>query len=127
VVGVTSSGRGQVKDEVGRTGELLAREFLERAGMTVLDANWRCPLGEIDLVVRDGDDLVVVEVKTRTSTAFGHPAEAVTAEKLGRLRRLAGAWVAAHEVRAAGLRIDVVAVLRRRGRPVLVEHLRAVS
>lgn len=115
------------KDEVGRTGEEIARAWLSRRGMQILDANWRCPLGELDLVVLDGDELAFVEVKTRTSTAYGHPAEAVTARKLARLRKLAGAWVAEHEVHASGMRIDVVAVLRSPGEPTRVEHLRAVG
>lgn len=115
------------KDAVGRDGEELARQWLERRGMEVLDANWRCPLGELDIVARDGDALVFVEVKTRSSTAFGHPAEAVTPRKLARLRRLAGAWLSEHEVHASGMRVDVVAILRRPGRPALIEHLPGVS
>lgn len=115
------------KDDVGRDGERLAREWLERQGLEIVDANWRCPLGELDIVARDGDVLAFVEVKTRSSTAFGHPAEAVTTGKLSRLRRLAGAWLAEHEVHASGMRIDVVAILRRPGRPTLVEHVTGVS
>lgn len=115
------------KDTVGRAGEDLAREWLTRKGLEILDANWRCPIGELDIVALDGDVLAFVEVKTRTSTAFGHPAESVTREKVARLRRLAGAWVEAHEVHASGMRIDVVAVLRRRGEPTLVEHIEGVS
>lgn len=115
------------KDTVGRAGEELARAWLTRHGLEILDVNWRCPIGELDIVALDGDVLAFVEVKTRTSTAFGHPAESVTREKLARLRKLAGAWVAAHEVHASGMRIDVVAVLLRRGRPALVEHLPGVE
>lgn len=115
------------KDALGRTGERIAREWLERAGMEILDVNWRCPLGELDIVARDGDTLAFVEVKTRSSTAFGHPAEAVTGAKVARLRRLAGAWLEEHDTYAAGLRIDVVAVLRRPGQPVLVEHVAGVE
>jgi putative endonuclease len=105
----------------------LARTVLERAGMQILDANWRCRIGELDIVALEADELVFVEVKTRTSTAFGHPAEAVTARKVARLRRLAGAWLQAHDVHAAGMRIDVVAIVSRTGRPALVEHLRGIG
>ena len=115
------------KDRVGRAGEQFAREWLTRQGLVVLDANWRCPIGELDIVALDRDELVFVEVKTRTSTAFGHPAESVTQVKLARLRRLAGAWVEAHEVHASGMRIDVVAILRRSGQPTLVEHVQDVG
>lgn len=115
------------KDTVGRSGEELARTWLTHKGLEILDANWRCPIGELDIVALDGDVLAFVEVKTRTSTAFGHPAESVTRAKLARLRRLAGAWVEAHEVHASGMRIDVIAVLQRRGERPLVEHIEGVG
>lgn len=86
------------KDDLGRRGEDLAAQFLVDAGYTVIDRNWRCPRGEIDLVARDGEDTVFVEVKTRSSTAFGHPFEAITAQKLARIRGLAIAWCEAHPV-----------------------------
>jgi len=69
------------KDELGARGEHIAERHLVRRGLTVLDRNWRCPQGEIDLVLRDGDETVFVEVKTRSSVAFGHPLEAITAAK----------------------------------------------
>lgn len=115
------------KDAVGRAGEELARAWLTRQGLQILDVNWRCSIGELDIVALDDDDLAFVEVKTRSSTAYGHPAEAVTGAKLRRLRRLAAAWVSAHEVHAAGMRIDVVAILRRRGQRPLIEHVRGVG
>ena len=95
--------------------------------MVLLDRNWRCDLGEIDLVLRDGRVLVVCEVKTRTSTAFGHPLEAVTEAKADRLRDLSVRWIAEHVVRPDGVRIDLVGVLMQpRGRPVL-EHVRGIG
>jgi len=117
----------EARTRTGRDGERLARTVLERAGMQILDTNWRCRIGELDIVALDGDEIVFVEVKTRTSTAFGHPAEAVTARKVARLRRLAGAWLQAHEVHASGMRVDVVAIVSRAGRPALVEHLRGIG
>lgn len=111
------------KDAVGRYGEDLAVRHAAALGWTVLDRNWRCHDGEIDLVVLDGTELVVVEVKTRRSEQFGPPALAVTPAKLARLRRLTAQWMAAHDVRPASVRVDVVAVLvPRRGAPRL-EHL----
>ena len=105
----------------------MAANHLTAAGLTVLDRNWRCAAGELDLVAADGDELVVVEVKTRRTTTYGTPAEAVTWRKLARLRRLAAAWLAAHDERPRSVRIDVVAVtVPRRGGP-LVEHLKAVA
>ena len=113
----------RAKDAVGRYGEDVAAQHVLRAGWQVLDRNWRCREGELDLVGLDGDELVVVEVKTRRSTAYGHPAEAVTRLKLARVRRLAAAWLAAHDLRVASVRVDVIAVLLPPRGAAVVEHL----
>ncbi|WP_029289350.1 YraN family protein [Cellulomonas sp. HZM] len=113
----------RAKDAVGRHGEDVAAAHVEARGWRVLDRNWRCREGEVDLVALDGDELVVVEVKTRRSTSYGYPAEAVTRTKLARVRRLAALWLAAHDVRAASVRVDVVAVLLPRSGAAVVEHL----
>lgn len=116
----------RAKDAVGRYGEGVAVRYLDRSGWTVLDRNWRGADGEIDIVALDGSVLVVVEVKTRRSDLFGHPAEAVTPVKLARLRRLAAQWLDAHEVRPASIRIDVIAVRPSPRGAARVEHLRGV-
>ncbi|GGB97909.1 YraN family protein [Cellulomonas carbonis] len=116
----------RAKDAVGRYGEGVAAAHLGRAGWEVLDRNWRGRAGEIDIVALDGEELVVVEVKTRSGDGFGHPAEAVTPVKLARLRRLAAEWLDAHDVRPRGVRIDVVAVRTARRGAAHVEHLRGV-
>ncbi|WP_369052862.1 YraN family protein [Kineococcus terrestris] len=118
----------RAQDAVGAYGERVAVRWLTGAGMTVLDRNWRCRLGEIDVVARDGDDLVVCEVKTRRSLATGSPLEAVTAAKLARLRRLAARWLAEHEdVRPPHVRLDVVGVTVPARGAAVVEHLRGVA
>lgn len=117
----------QAKDAVGRYGEQVAARHLQEQGMVVLARNWRCEVGEIDLVARDGDDLVVCEVKTRRGAAFGTPQEAVTAAKLARLRRLAARWLQEHPVHPKAVRIDVVAVVPARRGMAMVEHLRGVA
>ena len=109
----------------GRYGERSAAQWLARQGMVLIDRNWRCELGELDLVLRDGDVLVVCEVKTRSGTRYGEPAEAVTRRKARRIRRVARAWLAAHHVRWCEVRFDVVAVLAEPGRPVTVQHYEA--
>ncbi len=121
----------RVKDAVGRFGEQTAARHLEAAGLTILERNWRPPRvkgsdlrGELDLVAREGDAVVVIEVKTRSGTGYGSPAEAVTADKARRIRRLAVAWLAAHPGQGHALvRFDVVSVVRA-ARGVTVEHLR---
>lgn len=112
---------------VGRYGERVAAAHLVAQGMQVLATNWRCRYGEIDIVALDGRCLVVCEVKTRRSAVCGGPFEAVTPSKLQRLRRLAGAWLAAQDRHFAEVRIDVVGVHRPDRGPAVVEHLRAVG
>ena len=96
---------------MGIAGEALAAAWYQERGWRVLATNWRCRDGEIDLIVRRGSVLVFCEVKTRSSTAFGVPAEAVTPVKQTRLRRLAMLWLADTGHSARQLRFDVAAVL----------------
>lgn len=119
--------RVRAKDALGRFGEDIAVRHLEADGFTVLERNWRCELGEIDIVARDGGELVVVEVKTRSSVNHGTPFEAITQRKLHRLERLGIAWMKARGVRPRGMRVDIVAVLRPRTGPTVVEHVRGLS
>lgn len=114
------------KDDLGRRGEAIAAQHLAASGLRVIDRNWRCQQGEIDLVLHDGDELVFVEVKTRSSVAFGHPFEAITAQKLARLRRLAAAWCEAHPGSHDRIRIDAVAVIAPADGDPSVEHLKRV-
>lgn len=95
--------------QLGAAGEDLAVQQLEAAGMTVLDRNWRCAAGEIDIVAADGDQVAICEVKTRRGTAFGTPLEAITPQKYARLRRLAVLWAKETGCRAP-LRIDAVGI-----------------
>ncbi|MEH3033228.1 MAG: YraN family protein [Aeromicrobium erythreum] len=96
---------------VGAYGEDVAARHLQSLGLVVLARNWTSRHGEIDIVARDGDTLVVCEVKTRTSTTHGTPVEAVTPRKAARLRRLAAHWLEVHDVSPPAVRIDVVTVV----------------
>jgi putative endonuclease len=98
----------------GARGEALAAAWYEARGYEIVDRNWRCPQGEIDLVVRLRRTIVFCEVKTRRSDAYGLPAEAVTHEKRQRLRHLAARWLDESTVRPLGIRFDVAAVLGSR-------------
>ncbi|MGY2085622.1 YraN family protein [Blastococcus sp. SYSU DS0539] len=111
--------------DLGARGERIAVAYLTDSGLRVLDRNWRCREGELDVVARDRDALVFCEVKTRRGTGYGHPVEAVTPAKQRRLRVLAQRWLAAHDEHAPEVRFDVVGVLVRPGRPALVTHLPA--
>ncbi|HET7854021.1 MAG: YraN family protein [candidate division NC10 bacterium] len=94
---------------VGLEGEAVARRFLKGLGFRIVEENFNCPLGEIDLIVEDGDILVFVEVKTRRSTRFGTPAEAVHARKQRQILRVAEAYMRERRFRGP-CRVDVVAV-----------------
>src|SRR5438105_3801812 len=99
------------RQELGRTGEDAVAGWYEQHGYQVVVRNWRCREGELDLVVRRGRTYVFCEVKTRTTDAFGVPAEAVTRTKQTRIRHLAARWLTEGEVRAVAIRFDVASVL----------------
>jgi putative endonuclease len=112
---------------IGAYGETVAASYLVDGGMVLLDRNWRCPSGELDLVLRDGDVLVACEVKTRTSDRCGSPHEAVDDEKLERLHLLALLWAEEQGLRPTHVRVDLVAVVRPKRGPSAVDHVRGLA
>ncbi len=123
---MTQAAASTARQALGAYGETLAARHLVGTGMVLLDRNWRCDEGEIDLVLRDGDVLVVCEVKTRAGSSCGTPHEAVTDQKRERLTRLATRWQEHRGVRANEVRIDLDAVLRPRRGASSVEHVRGL-
>ena len=117
----------KAKDALGAWGEALACDHLTEIGCTIVDRNWRCELGEIDIVARHGSTLIVCEVKTRSSLRHGDPVEAVSARKVRRLRRLAMCWLDAHSIYAPSIRIDVIGILRRPDTPARLRHITGVE
>jgi putative endonuclease len=115
------------KDALGRQGEQAAVAYLSRAGLRILDRNWRCADGEIDIVAADGRSLVICEVKTRSDTRYGTPIEAVSRRKHARLRRLAIRWVVSQGLLFDEIRIDLVGVLRSASGELTIEHVRGVG
>lgn len=115
------------KDELGRRGEQLAAEYLERAGLRILDRNWRCETGELDIVALERRVLVVCEVKTRSGVRYGSPLEAVSHRKRLRLRRLASSWLDAQGLRFDEVRIDVIGLVRDGSGEFTLEHVRGVG
>ncbi len=122
-----TTARQRLSVELGRQGEELAAEFLSELGMIVMARNWRCDIGELDIVARDGECLVVCEVKTRSSAAFGNPVETVTGRKVKRMRRLALRWLEEHSIHAREIRFDIVGVLRMPGGSMAIQHVRGVD
>jgi putative endonuclease len=115
------------KDDLGRRGEDVAARWYEQHGYAVVERNWRCRIGELDLVLRLGDTTVFAEVKTRTSVAYGHPFEAITPQKARRLRRLAAEWCRQNEPGTGGIRVDAVAVVDAWSAAPQVEHLAGIA
>ena len=112
---------------LGGWGERIAAQHLSRAGMQILERNWRCSAGEIDLVLRDGGTLVICEVKTRRDDRFGHPLEAIDEAKVERLHRLAALWQEERQVRPVDVRLDAVGVLLPKYGAASIEHVRGIG
>jgi putative endonuclease len=116
------------RHEIGAHGEQLAVEHLQGLGLRIVARNWRCRYGELDVIAAEGaNTLVFVEVKTRTGDGFGGVAEAVTPQKVRRIRRLAGLWLAGQESGWSQIRIDVIGVRLGRSRTPEVTHVRGVG
>jgi putative endonuclease len=119
------------KKQLGVRGEDLACAELERQGMRVLERNWRCRLGEIDIVAAEADatglTLVFCEVKCRSGLGFGHPLEAITYTKMRTLRQLAALWMREHRMRASSIRLDAIGVVLVPGQEPSLTHRRAVG
>lgn len=123
----TSNGAAAHRQALGAYGEALAAQHLVERGMVVLDRNWKCLAGEIDLVLRDGRTVVFCEVKTRSSDAFGSALEGVDPRKAARLRRLGARWLEAHGLRPRDVRIDLVGVLHAPPGRIEIEHVPGVG
>jgi putative endonuclease len=115
------------KDVLGKDGEQAAVDYLESCGFRILDRNWRCAEGEIDIVAVERHTFVVCEVKTRSGTRYGTPLEAVGRAKRNRLRRLAVRWLTAHGVRFDQIRIDVIGLLYEGTGGFTIQHIRGVG
>jgi putative endonuclease len=115
--------------ELGAFGEQLATDHLSGLGLRILTRNWRCRYGELDVIAVDPttDTVVFVEVKTRTGDGFGGLAQAVTAQKAHRLRRLAAIWLSTQDERWAAVRIDVIGVRIGRRRTPEITHLQGIG
>lgn len=108
---------------VGKNGEQVVCDYLQTNGYRILERNWRIKDGEIDLVALSPEQVIVfVEVKTRTSTSFGTPVEAISRQKLYRMQRLALAWLAMNQRLGAQYRIDVAGVLLGRSGELSIDY-----
>lgn len=110
---------------LGERGEDAAAEYLQRTGMTVVERNWRCQAGEIDIVALDGRTIVLVEVKTRRTARKGTPEESVTPAKQRRYSKLGEAYLQSAGVQSTPVRFDVITLLVRAENRALLRHHRA--
>jgi putative endonuclease len=125
---VSATKKKDPRQALGREGEDAAVEYLKGKGFTILDRNWRCAEGELDIVAVDPRHVfVAVEVKTRKGTRFGTPLEAVGHKKLRRLRKLTVIWLNAHGIRYDRIRIDVVGITRDDHGGFTIQHEQAVG
>ena len=110
--------------DTGILGEKLARDFLQKRGYHIVETNYRCSEGEIDIIARHKDCLVFVEVRTKRSLQFGSPEESITPTKKGRLMAVAAQYQQTHDNLPPQCRIDVMAVeLNQNGKPSRIEHI----
>jgi len=98
------------RGDTGRLGEKLARDFLKKRGYRILETNYRSPHGEIDIIARQKDSLVFVEVRTKANLKFGTPAESITSAKRNHMRAAAFHYLQNHDKLPELWRIDVVAI-----------------
>lgn len=108
--------------ERGAAGERIAREFLEAQGLQFLQSNWRCKMGEVDLIFQDGDTRVFVEVRTRTQTTYGQGSETVFLQKQKKLIRTAR-YYQQKERYWGNIRFDVISILFVSGQEPRIEHI----
>lgn len=115
---------------IGRRGEGLAVDYLRGLGWTIIDRNWHCQGGEVDIIARDPGagvpTTVFVEVKFRTGRGFGDPLESITWTKARRMRASCAQWLASHHT-AGEIRIDAIGIVKSPGMAPVISHLRAVS
>lgn len=112
--------------QVGSLGETLACEYLRSRGYEIIDRNWRCSRGEIDIVAHFSDTLVAVEVKSRRGAGYGAPLEAIGYRKARRLRLLLGLWTRESGRSFRALRIDGIGVTFREGAQPKLEHVEGI-
>jgi putative endonuclease len=116
--------------EVGQSGEDVAVGHLVAQGWRIVDRNWRCPAGEVDVIALTPEPdpvLVFCEVKCRRGLGYGDPLEAITYAKRVKLRQLALTWLGEQEHRVPRVRIDAIGVLLRSGRAPLINHLQGIG
>ncbi len=118
----------KIRQLVGQKGEEAASEYLKEQGYSIIETNYRCKLGEIDIIARDGEMVVIVEVRTKTGLAFGRPEESINRDKARKLNRLALQYIQANYHREISSRIDLIAVMIEKNSGLVkdVKHIKNI-
>jgi len=119
-----SPGRGHENAGVGSHGEELAAAFLQRSGLKIIARNFRCKGGEVDIVAKDGDTFIFIEVKTRKTLAYGPPQLAVTPFKQRQISKAALTWLSRNRLHDHPARFDVIAIVLEDSYRHRIEHIR---
>ena len=114
-----------IKRDFGNTGENLATEYLEKQGYTILERNFYCKQGEIDIIAKDNNEIVFIEVKSRSNKLFGIPSEAVTKQKIKHLFRNARYFLYKNKMINEYIRFDVVEILIKSGK-FNINHIKQI-
>lgn len=110
--------------EIGFNGEAMALSYLEKKGLKLLCKNYRCRIGEVDLIMQDGSQLVIIEVRTKTSNSFGTGLESITFKKQAKIKLVAQQYLASCARGEQNIRFDVVSICCPPDGPAVLEHLR---
>lgn len=124
--GAALRGRRGCRPAFGAWGEDLAAQYVESLGWTIIARNWMCDVGEIDLIARDDQTVVFIEVKARSGTGFGDSLESITTAKVRKLHELALAWLVNQDEGVHSVRIDAIGVMVRPGAEPTVTHVRGI-
>ena len=111
-----------LKKDIGNKGEQIAKEFLQKKGYKILDTNWYNHHCELDIVAKDGDELVIVEVKTRTTSIYGDPSDAVNKKKMNRMVNTADSYIRRYNINCE-TRFDIISIVYEKGRHQ-IEHIK---
>ena len=120
----TLSGKGHANAGIGSRGEELATAFLVRNGLKIVERNFRCKGGEVDIIARDGKTIVFIEVKSRRTLTYGVPQLAVTDFKQRQISKAALTWLSKNRLHDSPARFDVIAILLENDYSHQIEHIK---
>jgi putative endonuclease len=116
------SGLSDYRKQVGNKGESLAEDYIKRKGYKIIQRNYRCRLGEIDIIAKDDDTIVFIEVRTKQNENFGSPQDSVTSTKINKISKTALRFIQEKNLSGYSYRFDFIAITFSQGKPN-IEHI----